>query len=138
MKLWVWVSHQYWNSTTLIHLYSVQDWFISTGCKEYEYNVDIKLITFEICLIHTSTHSDSYIWKNTYIYIYIYILIYSNDSNHSSKFPVQLLLHLQKTNNKKDKDSKYRQRHNLLLSIVVFVCESCLFCESKSITAAYC
>ena len=26
--------------------------FISTGCNEYEYNVDIKLIPFEICSIH--------------------------------------------------------------------------------------
>ena len=52
------VSHQYWNSTTLIHSYSVQHWFISTGCKEHEHNVDIKLIIFEICLIHTTTHSE--------------------------------------------------------------------------------
>ena len=34
-------------------------WFISTGCNEYEYNIDIKLIIFEICFIHTPTHSDS-------------------------------------------------------------------------------
>ena len=27
--------------------------FIRTGCNEYKYNIDIKLILFEICLIHT-------------------------------------------------------------------------------------
>ena len=47
-----WVQ-RYWNSTTLTHSYSVQHWFISTGSNEYEHNVDIKLVTFEICLIHT-------------------------------------------------------------------------------------
>ena len=90
MKFWVELSQQYWNSTTLIysyslqhwfistswnwttltHSYALQHWFISTGCNEYEYNVHIKLITLEICLIHTPTHSDS------------------NDLNHSSKFTV--------------------------------------------------
>ena len=36
----------------LIYSDSVQYWFISIGCNEYEYNIVIKLITFEICLIH--------------------------------------------------------------------------------------
>ena len=45
--------------TTWIHLYSVQHWFISTVCNEYEYNDDIKLITFKICLLPMPTHSSS-------------------------------------------------------------------------------
>ena len=61
MKFWVWVSQQYWNSSTLIHSYSVQHWFISTGCNSYEYNIDIKLITFEICLIYYNTYN-TYKW----------------------------------------------------------------------------
>ena len=42
-------------STTLKFNYSylLQRWFVSTGCNEYAYNVDIKLIPFEICLIPT-------------------------------------------------------------------------------------
>ena len=45
-------------------------WFIHTqinidlwthGCNEYEYNVNIELILFEICLVHTPTHCDSWI-----------------------------------------------------------------------------
>ena len=35
----------------LIHSYSLQRCFISTGCNEYEYNADIKLIPFESLLI---------------------------------------------------------------------------------------
>ena len=31
---------------------------ISTGCNVYAYNIDIKLIPFEICLIHKPTHLD--------------------------------------------------------------------------------
>ena len=64
------MSQQYRNSTTLIQSYSSQHWFISKGCNEYEYNLDIKLITFQICLIHTPTHTDP------------------TDSTHSSKFTV--------------------------------------------------
>ena len=33
--------------------------FKSTGCNEYACNVDIKLILFEICLVHNPTHLDS-------------------------------------------------------------------------------
>ena len=32
---------------------------ISTGCSEYTYNVDVKLIPFKIYLIQKSTHFDS-------------------------------------------------------------------------------
>ena len=36
------------------------DSFILTaGCNEYAYKVDIKLIPFEICLIHKPTDLDS-------------------------------------------------------------------------------
>ena len=36
----------------------IQHLCISTGCNEYAYNVDIKLILFEICLIHNTTNLD--------------------------------------------------------------------------------
>ena len=39
----------------MIHSYLLQR-FTSTVCNEYDYNVDIKLILFEIYLIHESTH----------------------------------------------------------------------------------
>ena len=42
----------------MIHLYLLQR-FISTVCNEYEYNVDMKVLPFEICLIHKPTYSDS-------------------------------------------------------------------------------
>ena len=45
---------------TLIQSYSLQIQLISTGCNVYGYNIVVKLIPFEICLIHTSTtHLDS-------------------------------------------------------------------------------
>ena len=50
---------EYWNLTNLlwfIHSYSLQPWFICTGCNGHAYNVDIKLIPFAMCLIHKPTH----------------------------------------------------------------------------------
>ena len=35
------------------------DLFISTHCNKYKYNADIKLIPFEICLIHKPIHLGS-------------------------------------------------------------------------------
>ena len=47
---------------------------------EYAYKVDIKLIPFEICLIHKPTHLDSYLE-----------MILSN-SNHLSKFKALVVI----------------------------------------------
>ena len=46
---WVCPNNYLWN---LIYSYSIQCWFISSAYNEYAYNVDIKLIPFEIYLIH--------------------------------------------------------------------------------------
>ena len=105
------------NYSDPFYSYSRQHWFVSTGCNEYEYNVCIKLILFEIYLIHAPTHSNK--WKKLFI-----ILI--NDSN-------QLVYSLSCFIYKKKKEKhrhKAKQLHNLLLSIVVFVHESYLFCDS--------
>ena len=50
----------------MIHSYPLR-WFIGTGCNEYAYNVDIKLIPFDICLIHKPTH---FKWLKSFIKIY--------------------------------------------------------------------
>ena len=39
----------------LIYTHSLQRWFISTCCNECAYNIDIKLIPLEICLIQTNS-----------------------------------------------------------------------------------
>ena len=59
MKIGIKVSQQDWDLATLIHSYSLRHWFINTGCNEHAYNVDIKLIPFEMCLIHKPTYLDS-------------------------------------------------------------------------------
>ena len=52
--------------------------------------------------------------------------------NLLSKFTVLVVVKFaeKKNTKKKDKDSKQSNAHNLLVSIVVFVCESYLFCDS--------
>ena len=55
------ISQEYLNlTTTLIHLYSLQRRFLShSNNNKYVYNVEIKLIPFEICLIYKSIHHSS-------------------------------------------------------------------------------
>ena len=77
-----WESEQYWNSTTLLHSYSVQHWFLNTGCIEYEYNVDIILLL----QIHKFRK------------ILIILII---DSNHSSTFTVLVVAAFTKKEEKK-------------------------------------
>ena len=48
----------------------------------------------------------------------------SNDLNHSSKFTVLVVAAFTKKEERKRQRQKAKQTHNLLLSIVVFVCES--------------
>ena len=64
------------NYTALIHSYSLQRWFISIGCKEFAYNINIKLMPFKICSIH--------IFKK----VFIIFRNESSDLNHSLKFTV--------------------------------------------------
>ena len=76
-------------------------------------NVDIKLIPFEICLIHKPA--------------------YSCDSNHSSKFTALVIVAFTKKKKEKRHVSKKtkqqaEQTHKLLVSNLVFVRESYLFC----------
>ena len=123
MKFWVWVSQQYWNPTTLIQSYSVQHWFICTSFNEYEYNVDIKLITIEICLIHTPTHSDSQSYYKWFEWFKSFVKIYSLSCCCIYK-------ERRKTHKQKRKRQQAEKTHNLLVSIVVFVRESYLFCDS--------
>ena len=105
----------------LIHSYSIQHWFISTGCTENEHNVNIKLIIFEICLIHTFIQ----------IHRFRKILINdSNESNHSSKFIDLVVAAFTKKEESKRQRQQAKQTHKLLLSIVAFVSESYLFCDS--------
>ena len=47
-----WVNNIEMKPCSLIHSYSLQHWFISTGCNEYARNVDIKLIPKESDLNH--------------------------------------------------------------------------------------
>ena len=103
-------SDSYVLTPTLIYKYEY---------NEYEYNADIKLIPFEVCLIHKPTHSDSQIKKNT-----------SSDLNHSSKFIVLVVVVFTKKEEKKRQREQAKQTHNLPLSIAVFVSESYLFCDS--------
>ena len=86
---WVWASQQYWNSITLIHSYSLQHWFLSTGCNKYEYEA----ITFEICFIQF----------HKFRKILLILINDSSDSNHSSKFAVLVVVAFTK---KKSKEKK--------------------------------
>ena len=90
------------------------EWFINTCCNEYAYNVNIKLIPFEICLIHN--------------------LKISSDTNHSSKFIVVVVVAFVKKEKlhtqAKKTEQQAEQTHNLLINILVFVCDSYLFCAS--------
>ena len=125
------MSQQYWNSTILIHLYSLQHWFINTDCSEYDYNFDIKHISFDI-----------YVWFillliqiQNFRKILIILINDLNDSN-SSKFTVLVVVAVTKTKKRKKKTkpaSKANiEENNLLLNttIVVFVYELYLFCDS--------
>ena len=110
------MGQQHWNSTTLIHSYSVQYWFISTGCNEYEYNFDIKL-----------EHS-KYVWFirlliqiHEFRKLLIILINGSNDLNHPSKFTVLVVFAFTKKEERKRQMQQTKQIHNLLQSIVVFV-----------------
>ena len=115
------MSQQYWNSTTLTHSYSLRHWFISASCNDYECNVDIKLIK-----IRNMFDSNSYSLrfkdlKNTY-------------NTHkwfewleSLKFSLFCCCIYKKR--KKNHRHQAKQTHYLLVSIVVFVPESYLFCN---------
>ena len=59
-----------WNSTTLTHSWSMQHWFISTGCNEYEYDDDFKPRASEICF-------------NAYVFRSINLKNYYNRSRRS-------------------------------------------------------
>ena len=91
-----------------------------------EYNADIKLITFEICLIHK--HKPPHLVYN-FKKILIILVNDSSDSSHLSIFIV-----LDKKKKKKDKQKRQQQqaeqKHNLLVSILVFVCDLLSFCTS--------
>ena len=54
----------------------------------------------------------------------------SNDSNHSLKFTVLVVAAFAKKEERKRQRQQAKQTHNLLLGIVVFVCDSYLFCDS--------
>ena len=105
--------------------YSFQHWFISTGCNENEYNVDIKLILFEICLIHMPI---------LLIQIHKFrkiITVLINDSKWFEWFEsfINIYIHsccciYKESRKKKTKTASKANTHNLLLSIVEFVCES--------------
>ena len=103
------VSQQYWNWTTRIRVRnSIQCWFLSKGCNEYAYNIDIKLIPFEICLTHKPTHLDpDNLKKNIYKWF-----DWKETKNTQAK----------KT------EEQTEQIHNHLVSILVFEHESYLFC----------
>ena len=68
-------------NVTWIHSYSLQRWFITTGCIEYAYKVNVNLIPFDICLIHTPTHYSSRL-----------ITLTSSESSHPSKFTVLIVV----------------------------------------------
>ena len=54
-----------------------------------------------------------------------------NDSNHSSIFTVLVFAAFTKKEEIKSQTQQAKQTHNLLVSIVVFVRESYLFCDSS-------
>ena len=103
--------------------YSVEHWFITTGYNGYAYNVDIKLIIFEICLILIHL---ILIQIHKFRKILRIRINGSSDSNHSSRFTVVVVVAF----TKKEKDKAGTHTHNLLLSTVKFVCESYLFYAS--------
>ena len=55
------ISESTMHPDSIPFIHSPQCWIISTGCNEYAYNVDIKLIPFKICLI-PSTLEKYFLW----------------------------------------------------------------------------
>ena len=118
MNLWVWMSQQYWNLNTLIHSYSLQDWFIiqvamimSTTLTSNSYHS--KYVWF-ICLLYYNTHK-WFEWRELFTKIdslSCCCCIYKKKRKKKTKTASKAIIQL------------------LLLSIVVFVCESNLFCDS--------
>ena len=58
------------------------------------------------------------------------LIILINDADHSSKFTVLVVVAFTETEERKRQRQQAKQTLNLLLSIVVFVSESYLFCDS--------
>ena len=88
--------------------------------KEYEYDVNIELILFEICLIHMPSYSDSKLKD----------LIHSSDPNHSLKLTFLVVVAFTNEGKRRRQRQQPRKTHNLPVSTVVFVSESYLYCES--------
>ena len=77
---------------------------------------DVKLIIFEMCLIHTK--------------VIIILINGSSDSNPLSTFTVLVVAALTKREARKRQRQEAKQAHNLLLNMLEFVCESYIFYAS--------
>ena len=62
--------------------------------------------------------------------ILIILINDSSDSNHSLKFTFLVIVAFVKKEERQRQRQQAKQTHNLLLSFVVFLCESYLFCGS--------
>ena len=131
--VWVWVNNIAIQLLWLIRtLYNIDLFNIS--CNEYEYNVHIKFIPFEICLIHKATHLDSFFHKKKKI-----LINRINDLsnlNHSSKFTVLAVVVFTRKKKTKTLSNTSTEYCSVCTQIILVFCFVYMlsYAESKSTT----